>query len=264
MGEVFYFVSSFGGIVSIMKDNIKEDCSMEERKKGIVILSGGMDSSTVLAYAKSMGYVLYALTFDYGQRHKIELAAAKSVAESVGVRKHVIVSFDLKEIGGSALIDKDVEVPKDLETYENFRRNSAPVTYVPARNTVFLSFALGWAEVIGARDIFIGIAGDSVYPDCKKEYLDAFEVLARVATKVGREQGVEFKIHAPFLGVSKGEIIRIGKRLGLDYGLTWSCYDPQEKENGYFYPCLKCDSCITRKMGFKEAGVEDPLRYYKI
>ncbi|MCX7794482.1 MAG: 7-cyano-7-deazaguanine synthase QueC [Thermodesulfovibrionales bacterium] len=225
--------------------------------KAVVLLSGGIDSSTTLAWAKAEGYELYALSFDYSQRHRIELDAARKVSSSLGVKKHLIIKFDLREIGGSALTSK-IEVPK----MQTGAKHEIPVTYVPARNTIFLSFGLAWAEVLEAPDIFIGAnAVDySGYPDCRPEYLWAFEDMANLATKASVEGRIHFSIKAPLLYMSKAEIIRLGVSLGLDYSLTWSCYDPQEKD-GLFYPCMTCDSCLFRKKGFKEAGIEDPLKH---
>lgn len=257
-----------------------------EMKKAVVLLSGGIDSSTVAAIAKAEGYDIYALSFDYGQRHRRELESAKMVAESLNAKKHLIIKFDLREIGGSALTD-DIEVPKDRNTLSVMRNelekvslNSSPithhplipVTYVPARNTIFLSFALAWAEVIEAPDIFIGAnAVDySGYPDCRPEYLKAFEEMANLATKASVEGQLRFNIKAPLLYMTKAEIIRKGSELGLDYSLTWSCYDPQSDnppdsplnlrgDKRGVIPCGKCDSCLFRAKGFKEAGLIDPL-----
>lgn len=220
--------------------------------KAVILLSGGIDSSTTVALVKSEGYDCYAISFDYSQRHKIELEAAKKVAKHIGVKEHLIVSFDLRKIGGSALTS-DIAVPHG-ET------SGIPVTYVPARNTIFLSFALAWAETLMAEYIFIGanVVDYSGYPDCRPEYLKAFEEMANLATKVSAEGKLRFKIEAPFLYMTKAEIIKKGLELGLDYSLTWSCYDPQgDPENPK--PCLQCPSCIYRLKGFKEAGVEDPL-----
>ncbi len=250
-------------------------------KKAVVLLSGGIDSSTVLAVAKSEGYELYALTFDYNQRHKRELESARLVASSLGVKKHLIIRFDLGEIGGSALTS-EIKVPKDREALSVKRgtinselrtQNSEliPVTYVPARNTIFLSFALSWAEVLYAGDIFIGAnAIDySGYPDCRPEYIKAFEDMANLATKASVEGRLRFTIRAPLISMKKSEIIRKGIDLGLDYSLTWSCYDPQPANppippllkggEGGFVPCGLCDSCVFRAKGFKEAGIKDPL-----
>jgi len=230
-----------------MADNARE-------RRAVILLSGGIDSSTTLAFMKAEGYEAYALSFDYYQRHRIELESAKKVARALGVKKHLILRFDMTEIGGSALTSA-IEVPKDRKTLEGI-----PITYVPARNTIFLSFALAWAEVIEAPYIFIGAnAIDySGYPDCRPEYLWAFEDMANLATKASVEGRLRFEIKAPLLYMTKAEIIRLGTSLGLDYSLTWSCYDPQEKQ-GKILPCGGCDSCLLRKKGFTEAGIEDPL-----
>jgi 7-cyano-7-deazaguanine synthase len=251
-------------------------------KKAVVLLSGGIDSSTTLAVAKAEGYEIYALSFDYEQRHKIELQSAKKVAERLGVKRHLIITFNLREIGGSALTS-EIEVPKDGRQKIEDRsqkpeeKKQIPITYVPARNTIFLSFALAWAEVLKAPDIFIGAnAVDfSGYPDCRPEYLKAFEEMANLATKISVEGEIKFSIKAPLLYMTKGEIIKKGVELGLDYSLTWSCYDPQkrldidEKEENLdsdflslFYkysPCGRCESCQFRAKGFREADIEDPL-----
>ncbi|MBI4530572.1 MAG: 7-cyano-7-deazaguanine synthase QueC [Candidatus Latescibacteria bacterium] len=232
---------------------MKEDTP---RKKAVVLLSGGIDSATALAIAKSEGFDLYAISFDYGQRHAYELKAAQRVAEAMGVKQHIIISFDLRAIGGSALTD-DIDVPKGRDEEEMGR--DIPVTYIPARNTVFLSFALGWAEVLGAFDIVFGanIFDFSGYPDCRPEYLRAYETMANLATKAGVEGTGKFTIHAPLIKMTKAEIIRTGIALGVDYSLTHSCYDPTEEG----LACGECDSCILRKKGFREAGVLDPTRY---
>lgn len=224
-------------------------------KKAVVLLSGGIDSSTVAAIARAEGYEIYALSFDYGQRHRRELQSAKMVAESLKVKEHLIISFDMRKIGGSALTT-DMEVPKRGVTDSA----SIPVTYVPARNTVFLSFALGWAEVLDAPDIFIGanIVDYSGYPDCRPEYLKAFEKMANLATKISIEGRIKFNIKAPLLYLTKVDIIKKGTELGLDYSLTWSCYDPQQNGEGVI-PCGRCDSCIFRARGFEDAGLIDPL-----
>ena len=221
-------------------------------KPAVVLLSGGLDSSTVLAMADAAGYSLYALSFRYGQRHSIELDAAARVGNSIGVRRHVVADIDLRVFGGSALTD-DIEVPKHESATE--LGEDIPVTYVPARNTVFLSFALAYAEVIGSTDIFIGVnALDySGYPDCRPEYIAAYEEMANLATKAGVE-GARMRIHTPLINMTKAEIIQTGRRLGVDYGLTSSCYDPDERG----YPCGHCDSCLLRLKGFAEAGLEDP------
>ncbi|HSW62818.1 MAG TPA: 7-cyano-7-deazaguanine synthase QueC [Dissulfurispiraceae bacterium] len=278
-------------------------------KKALVLLSGGIDSATTMAIARAEGYSVYALSFHYGQRHAIELEAAKRVAEHLGAEKRLVIDFNLREIGGSALTAA-IDVPKDtnqkaeltiqnpeFSTDQSVLRNPQsviPATYVPARNTIFLSFALGWAEVLEAADIFIGAnAVDySGYPDCRPGYLKAFEDMANLATKVAVEGTVRFSINAPLLQMTKGEIIRRGTSLGLDYGLTWSCYDPQEtsaegwkdgrteaeqKNSGQYglspedfraselpgfraryKPCGHCDSCLFRKKGFAEVGLNDP------
>lgn len=220
--------------------------------KALVLLSGGIDSSTTLAFAKAEGYNCYALSIDYGQRHRIELLRAKKIASTFGVREHLVISFDLRKIGGSALTS-DMKIPEG-------EQKQIPITYVPARNTIFLSFALAWAEVLECANIFIGanVVDYSGYPDCRPEYLQAFEKMANLATKASVEGKIYFKIHSPLLFMTKAEIIKKGIELGLDYSLTWSCYDPQgEPENPL--PCLKCPSCILRIKGFEEAGIKDPL-----
>ena len=273
--------------------------------KAVVLLSGGIDSSTVLAVAKSEGYELYALTFDYNQRHKRELESARLVASSLGVKKHLIIRFDLSEIGGSALTS-ETEVPKNriqktapphplpqgegasikipapsrgegkgggesLGSELCASGSVIPVTYVPARNTIFLSFAVAWAEVLYAMDIFIGanVIDYSGYPDCRPGYIKAFEEMANLATKASVEGRLRFTIRAPLISMKKSEIIRKGIDLGLDYSLTWSCYDPQPVNPpippllkggmGGFVPCGLCDSCVFRATGFKVAGIKDPL-----
>lgn len=228
---------------------------MESRNpKAVVLLSGGLDSATVLAIAKQQGFRLHAVSFDYGQRHRIELRAAERIAQELGA-EHSIISFDLRQFGGSALTS-DIDVPKD----RSHTQISAgiPVTYVPARNTIFLSFALGVSEVMGAFDIFIGVnALDySGYPDCRPEFISAFQHLANLATKVGVE-GARFKIHAPLIQMTKAQIISTGTKLGVDYSLTTSCYDPSL--NGL--ACGHCDSCQLRRKGFAEAGIPDPTNY---
>lgn len=221
-------------------------------KKAVVLLSGGIDSSTTLAVAKAQGFNCYALSFNYGQRHRVELEFAKRVAQHIGVREHLIVSFDLRKIGGSALTG-EIDVPEATS-------EGIPVTYVPARNTIFLSFALAWAEVLEAPHIFIGanVVDYSGYPDCRPEYLQAFEAMANLATKASVQGDLRFRISAPLLYITKAQIIRKGIELGVDYSMTWSCYNPQgDPENPR--PCLKCSSCIYRKKGFEEAGLKDPL-----
>ncbi|MBX9712773.1 MAG: 7-cyano-7-deazaguanine synthase QueC [Pseudomonadaceae bacterium] len=220
-------------------------------KKALILLSGGLDSATVLAMAKADGYACYSMSFDYGQRHRSELQAAERVARQMGVVEHKVIGLNLNGIGGSALTDTSIAVPETLEA-------GIPVTYVPARNTVFLALALGWAEVLGARDIFIGVnAVDySGYPDCRPEFIAAFETMANLATKAGVE-GQGFRIQAPLQMMSKGEIVQAGLRHGVDYGLTVSCYQADDDGRA----CGKCDSCRLRAAGFAEAAVVDPTRY---
>jgi 7-cyano-7-deazaguanine synthase len=224
-------------------------------KKAVVLVSGGLDSATVLAIARSQGYLLYALSFSYGQRHVWELEAAARVAASIGAAEHKIAHIDLRIFGGSALTD-DIAVPKGRAMEE--MGHGIPITYVPARNTIFLSFALAWAEVLGSSDIFIGVnALDySGYPDCRPEFIEAFETMANLATKAGVEGHQKLKIHTPLIAMSKAEIIAKGIELGVDYGLTSSCYDPSATGE----PCGQCDSCLLRQKGFRENGREDPLR----
>jgi 7-cyano-7-deazaguanine synthase len=225
-------------------------------KRAVVLLSGGLDSATVLAIARSLGYELYALSFAYGQRHLWELEAGKRVAAAIGVVQHRIAQIDLRVFGGSALTD-DIAVPKGRPTDE--MSHGIPVTYVPARNTIFLSFALAWAEVLESSDVFIGVnALDySGYPDCRPEFIAAFEKMANLATKAGVEGRQALKIHTPLIAFSKAEIIAKGIELGVDYGLTSSCYDPSPTGE----PCGQCDSCLLRQKGFRENGIEDPLGY---
>ncbi len=222
----------------------------------MVLLSGGLDSATVAAIAASEGFAVNALSFDYGQRHRWELEAAKRVAQSLRVANHRIANIDLRVFGGSALTG-EIEVPKGRSGAE--MSHGIPVTYVPARNTIFLSFALAWAEVLGAEDIFIGVnALDySGYPDCRPEFIAAYEAMANLATKAGVEGRQKLKIHAPLIELTKAQIIERGLELGVDYSLTSSCYDPDE--NGA--PCGQCDSCFLRQKGFRENGTQDPLRY---
>jgi 7-cyano-7-deazaguanine synthase len=224
-------------------------------KKAVVLLSGGLDSTTCLAMAKAAGFEPICLGIAYGQRHAVELERARKVAASMGVKDFRVVQIDLRSVGGSALT-ADIPVPKDRPEKE--MSHGIPVTYVPARNTLFLSLALGLAEVEGAQDLYIGVnAVDySGYPDCRPEFIRAFETLANLATKAGVE-GARFKIHAPLSGMTKAEIIRQGTRLGVDYGMTHSCYDP----DGQGRACGRCDSCLLRKKGFQEAGVPDPTPY---
>jgi 7-cyano-7-deazaguanine synthase len=227
-------------------------------KKAVVLLSGGLDSATVLAIARTEGYELYALSFSYGQRHIFELEAASRVAASIGVAGHRTATIDLRIFGGSALTD-EIDVPKGRSADD--MSHGIPITYVPARNTIFLSFALAWAEVLGSSDIFIGVnALDySGYPDCRPEFIEAFEKLANLATKAGVEGRQQLKIHTPLIALTKAEIIAKGIELGVDYGLTSSCYDPSTSGE----PCGQCDSCLLRQKGFRENGIEDPLTYEK-
>ena len=227
-----------------------------EKKKTVMLLSGGLDSTTAMAIALAESYNVYAMSFRYGQRHSIELESARRVAEAMSITRHLIVDIDLRAIGGSALTD-EIAVPQSRSSEEMMA--GIPVTYVPARNTIFLSFALGWAEVIGAVDIFIGVnALDySGYPDCRPEYIEAFERMANLATKAGVEGRMRFKIHTPLIAMTKAEIIRQGLALGVDYSLTHSCYDPTPEG----LACGQCDSCVLRQKGFSEAGARDPLVY---
>ncbi len=225
-------------------------------KPAVILLSGGLDSATTAAIARSQGFELHALSFDYGQRHRGELDAAQAVGHSLGVRRHVTLAIDLRQFGASALTAA-IDVPKGRSDAE--MSEGIPITYVPARNTVFLSLALGYAEVLGAADIFIGVnAVDySGYPDCRPEYIAAFERLANLATKASVEGRLKFEIHTPLILWSKAEIIRCGTRLGVDYGLTRSCYDPDSLGAA----CGACDSCSLRLKGFAEAGLTDPAPY---
>ena len=227
-----------------------------ERKCAVVLLSGGLDSATALAVAKRDGYEPYALSFDYGQRHAFELEAARRVARAAGVRQHIVVPLNLRLFGGSALT-ADLPVPKDRA--ESEMSHGIPVTYVPARNTIFLSIALGWAEALGASDVYLGVnALDySGYPDCRPEYLQAFERMANLGTKAGVEGTATWRIHAPLIEMTKAQIIRTGTALRVDYSLTHSCYDPDAAGR----PCGHCDSCRLRLKGFAEAGQIDPLAY---
>ncbi|HBI48115.1 MAG TPA: 7-cyano-7-deazaguanine synthase QueC [Smithella sp.] len=229
---------------------------MKNNLKAVVLLSGGIDSATILAIAKDRGFDVYALSFRYGQRHIVELEAAKRVALCNKVAEHLIIDIDLRRIGGSALT-ADIAVPKSRNVEQ--MGEHIPVTYVPARNTIFLSYALAWAEVIGADDIFIGVnALDySGYPDCRPEYIAAYEQMANLATKAGVESGEKLKINAPLIQMSKSQIIRKGIELGVNYSLTHSCYDPFPSGEA----CGECDSCLLRLKGFRDAGVKDPVRY---
>ena len=229
---------------------------MSPAKKAVVLSSGGIDSTTAMAIAKHEGYKIYSLSFFYGQRHAFELEAAQKVANAIGITEHHVINIDLKKIGGSSLTD-DIDVPKDRDEQKMTRE--IPVTYVPARNTIFLSFALAWAEVLKSSDIFIGVnAIDySGYPDCRPEYVDAFERMANLATRAGVEGDIKIRIRTPLIRLTKAQIIQKGIDLGVDFALTHSCYDPSPQG----FACGKCDSCFLRRKGFKEAGVTDPARY---
>ena len=231
--------------------------SIINRKKAVVLLSGGLDSSTVLAIAKSQGFDPYAITFRYGQRHEVELEAARRVAQTQGVVEHVIADIDLRMFGGSALTSDQHHVPKGRDIDE--MSDGIPITYVPARNTIFLSFALAWAEVLEAEDIFIGVnAVDySGYPDCRPEYINAYTQMANLATKAGVEGTGKLNIHTPLIDLTKGEIVKRGLALGVDYSQTVTCYDPDE--NGA--ACGECDACVLRIKGFSENGLVDPAPY---
>lgn len=226
--------------------------SGQSKPSAVILLSGGMDSATVLAIAKQQGYTCYAMSFSYGQRHSAELEAAQQIAKQFAVKQHQVIDLNLSQLGGSALTDQTIAVPKDIET------DGIPVTYVPARNTVFLSIALGWAEVLSATDIFIGVnAVDySGYPDCRPEFISAFEKMANLATKAGIE-GRPFTIHTPLIDMSKAKIILTGQKLGVDYSKTVTCYDADEQGRA----CGKCDACRLRKQGFAEAAIADNTLY---
>jgi len=227
------------------------------RKKAVVLSSGGLDSTTAMAIAKAEGYEIYSLTFNYGQRHSLELIAAKRVANAFAVRKHLVLDLDLGKIGGSALTTDDIGVPKARG--EKRMKEEIPVTYVPARNTIFLSYALAWAEVLGASDIFVGVnAVDySGYPDCRPEYIKRFESMANLALKAAVEGKIRIRIQTPLIDMTKADIIRKGVALGVDYRITHSCYDPSPEGNA----CGECDSCLLRKKGFREARIPDPTVY---
>ena len=227
-------------------------------KKAVILLSGGLDSATCLAIAIDSGFLPYALSFRYGQRHEFELDSAKAVSKSMGVEKHIILDIDLRAFGGSALTD-DIEVPKDRD--ETNIKNEIPVTYVPARNTIFLSFGLAYAETLGANDIFIGVNAleYSGYPDVRLEYIAYFQHMANLATKAGVEEKSDTNIHTPLIDLTKSDIIKAGLNLNVDYGLTHSCYDPEQ--NGY--SCGHCDACQLRIRGFEKVGLSDPIKYSK-
>ncbi|MFC1837198.1 7-cyano-7-deazaguanine synthase QueC [Thermodesulfobacteriota bacterium] len=228
---------------------------MEAKKKGVVLSSGGLDSTTVMAIAKAEGYEIYSLSFSYGQRHLPELEAAKRIAKHFQVEQHIVVDIDLRQFGGSALTS-DIEVPKGRSTED--MSDGIPITYVPARNTIFLSYALAWAEVLSAQDIFIGVnAVDySGYPDCRPEFIESFQKTGNLATKAGIE-GKHLTIHSPLISLSKAEIIKRGHELEVDYSFTLSCYDPSPAGEA----CGSCDSCLLRKNGFQDAGISDPTPY---
>ena len=232
---------------------------MKKNKKAVVLLSGGLDSATTLAIAHSEGFQLFALTFEYGQRHQQEIEAAKKVANSLRATEHRIIDIDLAQFGSSALTDSAIEVPKDRADLGN--PGQIPPTYVPVRNTIFLSYALAWAEVLGAFDIFIGVntTDYSGYPDCRAEFITAFEKLANLATAAAIQGKGQYRIHTPIINVTKAQIILTGIRLGVDYSLTHSCYEPDEKGRS----CGRCDACRLRLKGFAEAGVKDPIEYIK-
>ncbi|HEY3739491.1 MAG TPA: 7-cyano-7-deazaguanine synthase QueC [Bryobacteraceae bacterium] len=227
------------------------------RMNAVCLLSGGLDSSTCLAWAKQQGFACYALSFDYGQRHQAELAAADRVARAIGVERHITIPIDLRPFGGSALTSGDIDVPKSRT--ETQMSSSIPVTYVPARNTIFLSLALAWSEVLAASDIVIGVnAIDySGYPDCRPEFIRAFETMANLATRAGVEGSTYVRIHTPLIDLTKAGIIRLANELKVDLGLTHSCYDPDDEGRA----CGQCDSCLLRIKGFREAGFKDPVRY---
>ena len=229
---------------------------MNNKKRAVVLSSGGLDSTTAMAVARLEGYEVYSLSFRYGQRHAVELEAARRVAKALGAEQHLVIDIDLAKIGSSALTD-DIHVPKSRT--EQDMQKEIPVTYVPARNTIFLSYALAWAEVIRASDIFIGVSAVdySGYPDCRPEYIEAFEHMANLATKAGVEGKTQITIRAPLIHMSKAEIIQKGIELGVDYSITHSCYDPSPEGRA----CGQCDSCLLRKKGFTKAGVPDPTPY---
>lgn len=227
-----------------------------QKRPAVILLSGGLDSTTTLAIARSEGFDLYAISFRYGQRHLVEIDSAKRIAAAVGVMKHVIVDIDLRLFGGSALTS-EIAVPKDRSMAD--MEHGIPVTYVPARNTIFLSFALAWAEVLGASDVFIGVnALDySGYPDCRPEYIEAFEKMANLATKAGVEGTQRLRIHTPLMHLNKAQIVKVGLELGVDYSITSTCYDPSPSGEA----CGRCDACLLRLKGFAANGVADPAAY---
>lgn len=227
-------------------------------QKAIVLLSGGIDSTTAMAIAKSNKKEVYALSFCYGQRHSLELEASKKIARNLGAKVHKIMDIDLRQFGGSALTD-DIIVPKH-DTLDQVKGGKIPVTYVPARNTIFLSYAMAWAEVLAAQSIYIGVTAVdySGYPDCRPAFIEAFERMANLATRTGVTKETRLKIETPLIHLSKAQIIQTGAALGVDYSLTLSCYDPDKQARS----CGRCDACLHRKKGFKEAGIKDPTPYY--
>lgn len=227
--------------------------------KAIILLSGGIDSATAMAIAKSKGKEIYSLSFRYGQRHSIELEASKKIAQFLGAKEHKIIDIGLRQFGASALTD-EIDVPKHESVEEIEKQKEIPITYVPARNTIFLSYALGWAEVLKANFIYIGVTAVdySGYPDCRPEFIEAFEKMANFATKTGVTKEVALKINTPLINLSKAQIIQTGSKLGVDYSITISCYDPDLKGRS----CGRCDSCLHRIKGFKGAGIKDPTSYY--
>lgn len=231
---------------------------MDRAKKAVVLSSGGIDSTTVMAIAREEEFSIFSLSFNYGQRHSFELESARKVARFFEASDHMIIDMDLRGIGGSSLTD-EIDVPK--ERSESELANGIPVTYVPARNTIFLSYAMAWAEVLGAADIFIGVTAVdySGYPDCRPEYIHAFEKMANLATKAGVENNIKLSIKTPLINMKKAEIIKLGNKLGVDYSITHSCYDPSPEG----LACGACDSCAFRKKGFIESGVKDPTRYIR-
>ncbi len=231
----------------------------EKNKKAVVLLSGGLDSATTLAIARSEGFQSYAMTFRYGQRHSREVEAAKKVACSIGVVEHRIININLAAFGGSALTDPRIDVPKDRANLKN--SGKIPITYVPARNTIFLSYALAWAEVLGAFEIFIGVNSTdySGYPDCRTEFIKAFENMANLATAAAIESRGVYRINTPIINMTKAQIIIAGTKLNVDYSLTHSCYDPDSRGRS----CGRCDSCKLRLKGFEQAGLKDPIEYIK-
>lgn len=244
--------------LEIIRNRAARSNAMPVDRKAVVLLSGGLDSTTTLAIARSQGYSCYAMTFRYGQRHEAEIECAKRVAERMGVSGHVVVDIDLRVFGGSALTD-DIAVPKGRSVDE--MAEGIPITYVPARNTIFLSFALAWAETLGCEDIFIGVnAVDySGYPDCRPEYIEAYQQMANLATKAGVEGQQKLTIHTPLIDLTKSEIISTGVDLGVDYSLTNTCYSPSLAGEA----CGECDACLLRLKGFAENGLEDPVAYLK-